>query len=209
MGNSDAQSPAQLLQARQENNAKQRKANIWMGRDNEFRNIKRGEPSASQRTTQEALTIYSKSASNGPNLRKHNFSFGFEPAGAAIAEKQIIRETEERNLYAQAHNITSVKQQRREQETKNRTSNIKWGLKSEQAVGGDNMRQTQNSFAAASQTDLQKDIKTIESSRTQQHSTNNRRDIYKSHDFSQLGLKQADLNSQLDRVRNVSHNLLK
>ena len=83
------------------NTQKQRHQNVWMGRDNEFRSYKRkDEPVVSK-------SIGSSLHSNiGAQLRKHNFSFGFEDARSLANERVQRSAATKKDLYE--HTKTSI-----------------------------------------------------------------------------------------------------
>ena len=162
----------------------QRKQNVWMGRDNEFRTYKRPEQAVVSKSVQDAMSLYAQA---GASLRKHNFSFGFEDSKkqidananqAAVMKKSIYEYTKQSN--------ESIGAWRKEQLAKNRASNIQWGLKAEQAISHDTaygnglgknmMNQTFTNLRSSTNDMTRGERYTIDSSRTAAKTISNRLD---------------------------------
>ena len=93
-----------------------------MGRSNEFRTYRRPEQATVSKSVQDAMHLY---ANAGSNLRKHNFSFGFEDNKGQIADQAIKSAAAKKNLYEYTKaSQENVSQWRQDQLTKNRVSNI-------------------------------------------------------------------------------------
>ena len=122
-------------------------------------------------------------ANAGASLRKHNFSFGFEDSKRQNDDKVNQQNAAQKSIYEQTQKSQeNIGAWRKEQLTKNRTSNIQWGLKAEAPVSFDTtygdklskrstMNQTFSNLKSGSN-DVRRDANTIDSSRTAKNATN-------------------------------------
>ena len=131
MKNPGLNNHSDLLQQRDANIKNQRQQNVWMGRDNEFRNYRRAEQAVVDvKDLKNQISSYSQAAGK---LRQHNFKFGFDKTAPnpetlhrTAAMKKSLYE------YTKASNDTNF-EWRNQQIVRNRASNIQWGLKREDA----------------------------------------------------------------------------
>ena len=99
-----------------------------MGRANEFKNQPRDQQANASKSVHDAMKLYSNGGQT--NLRKHNFAFGFEDNKRNQNDVVVKTAVAAQKLYDYTKSSQEGGAQRiKDQLTKNRVSNISWGLK--------------------------------------------------------------------------------